>query len=630
MTINELTLTDEVITRLPRRACNIYLPNCITIDSKAFADTSVVHVDAPNCTTVGPYAFAGCKHLQHISLPKCQTIDIGAFIRCKRLQHISLPSCEKLSSYVFAYCESLEYADMPNMREKGCYVYLNTPLAQEQEPLDGVQINTSKYISHYVNGCLEWYGTHTDKIPDNIEHITFPNCRAIYDTVDSNTLRIFEAPNVEYLARTSFASDVQLNMLHLPKLHLIDMCGCKCMNYLKYVSIDECNYIFSKAFYRCNQLREVSCKKVRYIGQLAFARCPRLSKVEIGNDCRYIHFTAFYQSPNINQNIILNIISSTFTQILSTHKRIPYHIICQTLARQVNRKYLKNMLMKVCKNSKLDHDTLRDFCAPSVIKTFGIYHTYEFSSRCREIYGALLDVRSNPTQTGRPQNLNTYTIDGRTYTYQDDVLEIDPVGVNDIKLIHADVMYLPEAYQLPSLFWSTVKFKWGSFPKCVLIDAMSIVSVEHYMNNHKHYHLEFVNRVMSSGRRVGLLTYAGGIYRETFDVEPDYQQVTLSNYLYHYSRTLKQYMSPSLSEDAVAGMLEVVDSELLGLGYDINVYTITKENEAHLIGLLGEYMHEKELNMRSDPMLDAFIHDVKYLDITRFREYFKAITDKYI
>ena len=609
MTTDELILTDEIITRLPRHACNIYLPNCLTIDSKAFADTTIVKVDAPNCTTVGPYAFASCKHLQHISLP----------------------SCEKLSSYVFAYCESLKYVDVPNVREKGCYVYLKTSLAYEQEPLDGVQINTGKYISHYVNGCSEWYGTHTDKIPDKIEHITFPNCCAIYDTVDSNTVKIFEAPNVEYLARTSFASDIQLNMLHLPKLHLIDMCGCKCMKYLKHVSIDECKYIFSKAFYDCPSLREVSCKKIRYIGQLAFAKCPQLSKVPIGDDCRYIHFTAFYQSPNMDQNIILNIVSSTFTQILSTpSKRIPYHIICRVLAMQINRKRLKNTLMKMCDSSKLDYDILRDLCASSVIKTFGTYHTYEFSNRCREIYGALLDVRPNPAQTGRSQNLNTYTIDGRTYTYQDDVLEIDPVGVNDIKLIHADVMYLPEVYHLPSLFWSTVKFKWGSFPKCLLGDAMSTISVEHYRNNHKQYHLEFVDRVMWTGRRIGLLTYTKGIYKETFDVKPTYHQSRLSNYLYHYSRTLNQYMSPTMSEDAVAGVLEIVDSELLGLEYDINVYTITEKNEAHLIGLLGEYMHEKDLGIKSDPMLDAFIHDVKYLDIARFREYFKATTDKYI
>ena len=85
-----------------------------SVDSYAFANTSVSSVNLPLCTTLNDYAFSTCTELTSVNLPLCTSIGKQAFNACVKLTNVDLPACEKVQDTAFFSCTGLTSINLPN------------------------------------------------------------------------------------------------------------------------------------------------------------------------------------------------------------------------------------------------------------------------------------------------------------------------------------------------------------------------------------------------------------------------------------------------------------------------------------------------------------------------------------
>lgn len=124
-----------------------YFPALTTLGTHGLSNMTHLHtVNLPECTSIGEYAFQYCQSLRNVNIPKCTTIGGNAFYSCKVLASIELPECTSFSnsnvfnscyalknvyfpkvnttsSSIFRYCSALETAKLPAMTSFGSYFF---------------------------------------------------------------------------------------------------------------------------------------------------------------------------------------------------------------------------------------------------------------------------------------------------------------------------------------------------------------------------------------------------------------------------------------------------------------------------------------------------------------------------
>lgn len=313
-------------------------------------DTNLREINLPNCLEVNEYAFANCGSLNTINLPVCSRIESFAFEHCNNISYISVPKCEDVGGYAFQYCNYLYSISLPECTYLGmgcfqyCYWLSSVSLPKCRIIRQNAFMYCTRLQSIYAPECIEVQGTAFGNISSAFSlslpivskfgNVTFQNCSQFSElTLCTETYTIPSYTNVfqntpfnqgngsiyvdaalydKFITSTGWSS-LSAQFVSVgntdPMLSVSDgLLYGKTTNIYQYwsnyvgvasttvtkVSLSQCKWISTNAFYGCSNLSEVSLPNCSLLLSSAFMNCFSLTSVYMP-EIKYIGYKAFYQ-----------------------------------------------------------------------------------------------------------------------------------------------------------------------------------------------------------------------------------------------------------------------------------------------------------------------------------------------
>lgn len=304
---------------------SISLSNCRMIGSSAFynKNNNFTTIDLPRCVSIGTSAFYSSEY-SYINLPMIKSGGI-LFSSCSFLGPANIGTSiygvvdYNMFSYVTFYHPT---EDLPT------YVYVNKEYYSYYSTAEGwsglfnagiikPSENSEENMLYYSDGVL---GGNTYAIFNNFSSITGDV---------SSTLHTVSLPNCEFVGSSAFYLYSSLQSVYMPNCsYLGDSAFYRCRS-LQSVYMPNCSYLGNNAFYDANSLSEIYLPNCWYVGKNAFFRCnmtvidmPKCRKIDAGAFiycgalqsinlplCSYIEWNAFSGCGNLSSVSLPNVIT---------------------------------------------------------------------------------------------------------------------------------------------------------------------------------------------------------------------------------------------------------------------------------------------------------------------------------
>lgn len=278
------------------RVKSIVIENGVTsIGSYAFSHSDVEHVSIPKTVKhIGAYSFEWCSRLKTIVIPEGVEIIYNNAFYYSELESITLPSSLK-----DIYWDAFSYANL------------------KYEIVDGV-----KYIGNWAMGVTNTEQTEYTVREGTIGlYQTFEDCRVKKVNLPSSLKTITDASfsgcyyldsiniphGVQSIGKYAFKGCYKLASVSIPNsvTYIGDYAFESCGNLVSVTIPNSVTYIGDGAFEDCSKLVSVTMPdSVTYIGNYAFRNCSKLASVTMPDSVRRIGADVFYNSPNIEYEIV--------------------------------------------------------------------------------------------------------------------------------------------------------------------------------------------------------------------------------------------------------------------------------------------------------------------------------------
>lgn len=335
---SKLNMIDKNVFCRCSKLCNIRLPEALKrIGDRAFCwCENIVEISIPkSIENIGIEAFLGAGKLQKLDLSHCQDlnkIDDRAFADCQSLANVILNG-KGLGMNVFSGCTSLESVDFSKcdkmvsigngvFSEYSCD-FVKYPACSKLKEVDLSKCKDLQYISDSAfKGCRNLQKVTIGAPMCSVGNWAFSGCSALVD-VDFFGLReigefafcgsgvlaidLSNCPTLTKIAKSAFEGCIRLKAVKLNEAlkHIESkaFCGCKALEGVKFLGVEQLEDIGEFAFFGCESLQKVNllgCKKLTTIHKNAFENCKNLANVSFGEGIKIIEDEAFAGCTKLN------------------------------------------------------------------------------------------------------------------------------------------------------------------------------------------------------------------------------------------------------------------------------------------------------------------------------------------
>lgn len=253
----------------PHNVCSLYLPNCVSIGSRAFTIAQFTNFYAPSCTYIDTAAFVGA-YISSAYFPSCSYVGSVAFSNCS-INEVYLPLISSIPNQCFAGCRSLG-------------------------------------IGSFVTSDITYIGNEAFAGCMNFKSIDLTHCSYIGSSAFSNTaLSILSAPLISEVEVSAFNQCTVLGSVNLPNCTNIKDNGFRSCTVLGWfdedisgsLSFPQVQFVGSTAFANCNNLSDISFPMLSSIYSGAFNSCYKLISLYLmgSSVCKLQNSSCFVSTP---------------------------------------------------------------------------------------------------------------------------------------------------------------------------------------------------------------------------------------------------------------------------------------------------------------------------------------------